>query len=78
MDTREQADFARNLADVGRAAPVGTLAFGQNHVSKLLFDNFIGGFFEVGDVVGVFSFQCINDLINQERQTGFTRRFIRV
>ena len=51
VNAGQQADFAVDLADVGRAAPVRPLAFGQNQVAKLLFDDFIGGFFEVGDVV---------------------------
>ncbi len=53
VDTGQQADFAGDLADVGRAAPVGPLAFGQDQIAQLLFDDLIGGFFDVGDVVRV-------------------------
>ena len=64
VDAGQQADFAGDLANVGGAASVGPLAFGQNEVAKLLFDHLVGGFFDIGDVVRVLRLQLVNHLVD--------------
>ena len=78
VDAREQADFAVNLPDVGRAAPVGPLAFGQDQVAELLLDGLVGGFLDVGDVVRVLVLQLVDDVVDQQGQAGLAGRLVRV